>query len=119
MKPYLTPIAMVLAAGLTLAGCNKSPQDKAADAVRDQANASASNVDAAADAAAATASDTSSAAAAGAKATADAMHDQADAIKDNGKAKADAIEDGKVGAVTTSTTTDGDTTKTEKVVIKK
>ncbi len=120
MKPILMPMALMLTAGLALTACNKSPEDKQADAVRTSTEAVADSVDAQADAVAADGKAAAEATKDNATSTADAMHDQADAIKDKGEAKADAIEDGKTVATSSTTKTDamGNAVTTEKTTTK-
>jgi hypothetical protein len=100
MKTYLKPAVILIAAGLSLAACDKSPADKAADVSRAQTEGAAAKVDAAA-----TATEQQGEAVGGATedamtAKADAMHNSADAIENAGEKKADAIEEGKMSTST-------------------
>ncbi len=100
MKTYLKPAIILIAAGLSLAACDKSPADKAADVSRAQTEGAAAQVDAAA-----TATEKQGEAVGGATedsmtTNADAMHNSADAMKDAGEKKADAIEEGTMSPST-------------------
>jgi hypothetical protein len=98
MKTYLKPAIILIAAGLSLAACNKSSTDKAADTAADVSRAetegNAAQVDTAADtmenkgeAVGGTTEDAMTA-------DANAMRDRADAMNAAGEKKADAIEAG-------------------------
>jgi hypothetical protein len=84
-----TPMLLLIAATLTLAGCEKKVTDAQADAVRDTSDAAAADIDNKAD----RVEDKG-------EANADAMREGADAVRDRGENTADAIEEGKVGATT-------------------
>lgn len=109
MKINFAPTILVLAAGLSLAACNKSPADAQADAVRDTTNAEAASTEQKADVIENQGEAVGGVTEDRAEATADAMRDKAEAITDRGEMKADAIEDGKVGV---TTKTDSATTTT-------
>ena len=104
MKIRFAPTMLVLAAGLSLAACNKSTADHQADAVRDTTKAEAANIEQKADVVENHGDAMGGVASDHADATADAMRDHADAVKNAGEKKADAIEDGKMGATTTTNT---------------
>jgi hypothetical protein len=110
MKITLAPTLLILAAGLALAGCQKSTTDAQADAVRDTTKAEASSMETRADVVENNGAAVGAATEDNAKAAADAMRDDAKAVKDTGEVKADAIEAGKIGA---TTKTDTSTTTTE------
>jgi hypothetical protein len=100
MKITFAPTLVILAAGLALAGCNKSTTDAQADAVRDTTKAEAASIESKADVVENNGEAMGSATEDNARATADAMRNSADAVKDTGEAKADAIEAGEIGATT-------------------
>jgi hypothetical protein len=108
MTPRFTPILLLLAAGVSLAACNKSTTDAQADAVRETSNAAAASIDQEAAMVEDKGEAMGKAAEANADETADAMRNKADAIKTEAETKADAIEAGTLGA----TTSTGDTTTT-------
>lgn len=109
MKMTFAPTMLILAAGLSLAACNKSPKDAQADAVRDTTKAEAANIEQKADVVENQGEAVGGVTEDAAAATADAMRNKADAVTNTGEMKADAIEDGKMGAVTK---TDSGTTTT-------
>ena len=100
MNRFSTPAVIALVAGLALAGCNKSPKEAQADAVRNNADAMANQVDKQADAVEKQGDATAAAATDAAGNQADAMHNQADIMKDNAEKKADDIEAGKATSTT-------------------
>jgi hypothetical protein len=104
MKILMTPL-IVLAAGISLAACEKKAADVQADAVRDQADTTASTMENKADIVENTGADQAAAVEGATDNKADAMRDQADAVKDNAEQKADAIEAGDNMATTTTDTT--------------
>ena len=119
---FATPI-FFLAAGLSLAACNKSVPDAQADAVRATTEAEAANTEAMAQGAGTTGGVTRDAmgsnGTAGTTMGADSnaenrAEDKADAIRDAGEAKADAIEEGKIGATTKTDTGTTTTTPTNR-----
>ncbi len=110
MTRTLNPLILLLAAGLSVAACNKSPADAQADAVRDTSSGVAAQIDKSADAVEANGKAAADATKTAAENKADVMHDQADAVKANGEAKADAIEKTPPADTTTVTTA---TTKTK------
>jgi hypothetical protein len=96
MKKYLTPAIMMVAAGLTLASCNKKPEEKAADLSRAQTEGAAAQVDVQANTVENKGEVIGGATEKAADSQADALHSQADAIKAAGEKKADAIEKGNL-----------------------
>lgn len=103
MNTIFTPM-ILMAAALTLAGCEKSTADAQADAVRDSTSATATNMENKADSVEKTGEVAGQVTENKAEANADAIRDQADAVKDAGETKADAIEAGTAGATTTTDT---------------
>ncbi|GGE12030.1 hypothetical protein GCM10011529_17960 [Polymorphobacter glacialis] len=96
----LTPTMMILAAGLTLAACNKSPADKAADVARAETEGAAAQIETTADTIENKGEAVGGVVEDNAEVKADAIRDQADAVKDAGEAKADKIEEGATGTAT-------------------
>ena len=90
MKIRFAPTMLILAAGLSLAACNKSTTDAQADAVRATTDAEAANVEAKADVVENQGEAVGGVTEDKAEATADAMREGADATKDAGEMKADA-----------------------------
>ena len=104
MTLKFAPMILVIAAGMSLAACEKKTTDAQADAVRDTTKAAASSMENKADVVENQGEAAGTAAKDGAEASADAMRNQADAVKDAGERKADAIESGTIGATTKTDT---------------
>ncbi len=104
MRFHLSPLLLVLVAGVSLAACDKKTTDSQADAVRDTSDAAASDIDNKADAVEDAGEAMGARTENQADANADAMRNQADAVRDRGERKADAIEEGKIGATTKTDT---------------
>jgi hypothetical protein len=90
------PTILLATAALTLASCQKKAEDVQADAVRNDAQATATAVDDRADTIEANGKADASMTKDVTENQADALRNQADAIENAGEKRADAIEDGKV-----------------------
>lgn len=95
MKTNISVLMIVAAAGLGLAACNKSPEAKQADAVENNANATANAMKNQADVVEKQGENAGDAMTTSTENKADAIRDQADTVKKEGEAQADAIKDTK------------------------
>jgi hypothetical protein len=89
----IIPVFVVAAIGL--AGCQKAPEDKQADAVRNTTEQRADAIEQHADVVEKTGETAAASTEQNAGANADAMRQEADAVRDQGEKTADAIEDKK------------------------